>query len=470
LATAVCALAQEPAECDGGGDPSSAVESPALPASDAAGGLIPLQVPQGLPLRIALDEEVRIHEAGQKIHGKLIQPVYAFDRIVIPEGTEVTGQIARIEDVSKKNRTLSALDANFTPDHRLDLEFDEMILPDGKHLTVHTVVTPGSGQPLEYVKAKESTGLKSAAAQRVEIAKQQVKQTWDQAMKQVKEPGRMHRLERYLVAQLPVHPQYLDNGAVYTAELLEPLDFGTTPMTPKLAASLTRDPPAGSVVHALLVTPLSSATSQRDDEVEAMLWQPLFDGEDLILPAGSRLKGVVLQAHPAHKPHHNGDLRFVFHDLKPEEGKDQKVNALLVGVVVPKAEHVELDAEGGSQATSPNTRYLSTALAIGLAAASSTTDGDAHGGAGASGGNTSDRVAGGAGGFKLIGIAMGVFVHSQPLGMAMGALGASRSIYVNFLGPGAEMVYPKNTPMDISVGPEHEPPALKPAQPAAENQ
>jgi hypothetical protein len=46
---------------------------------------------------------------------------------------------------------------------------------------------------------------------------------------------------------------------------------------------------------------------------------------------------------------------------------------------------------------------------------------------------------------------MGVLVHSQPLGMAMGAVGASRSIYRNFLRQGHEVVFPKNTPMAVSV-------------------
>ena len=67
-------------------------------------------------------------------------------------------------------------------------------------------------------------------------------------------------------------------------------------------------------------------------------------------------------------------------------------------------------------------------------------------------GNTNSRVAGGAGGFKLVGIAMGVFVHSQPLGMAMGAYGASMSVYSHFIARGRELVFPKNTAMEIAIG------------------
>jgi hypothetical protein len=39
------------------------------------------------------------------------------------------------------------------------------------------------------------------------------------------EPGRIYRAKRYLLAQFPVHPQYIDPGTVYFAELQAPLDF-----------------------------------------------------------------------------------------------------------------------------------------------------------------------------------------------------------------------------------------------------
>jgi hypothetical protein len=57
-----------------------------------------------------------------------------------------------------------------------------------------------------------------------------------------------------------------------------------------------------------------------------------------------------------------------------------------------------------------------------------------------------------AGGFKLVGLALGVAVHSQPLGMAMGAYGASVSVYSHFLSRGRDVVFPKNTSMEIGFG------------------
>jgi hypothetical protein len=62
-----------------------------------------------------------------------------------------------------------------------------------------------------------------------------------------------------------------------------------------------------------------------------------------------------------------------------------------------------------------------------------------------------NRAEGGEGGFKVVGIVIGATVHSQPLAIAMGAFGASRSIYNNFIARGTEVVFAKHTAMEIGV-------------------
>src|SRR5215471_12528614 len=62
---------------------------------------VTLTVPQGTALHVALDKEVRVEKKpGQQIQGYIVEPVYAFDRLVIPMGTKVAGQITNIEGVS----------------------------------------------------------------------------------------------------------------------------------------------------------------------------------------------------------------------------------------------------------------------------------------------------------------------------------------------------------------------------------
>jgi hypothetical protein len=66
--------------------------------------------------------------------------------------------------------------------------------------------------------------------------------------------------------------------------------------------------------------------------------------------------------------------------------------------------------------------------------------------------NTGAQVAGGVNGFKLLGMTLGLAVHSRALGSTMGAYGAGMSVYSSFLARAHEVVFPKNTAMEIGVG------------------
>jgi type IV secretory pathway VirB10-like protein len=424
-------------------NPTQAAASPAVGAPET----INLTVPEGTALHVALDDDVRVkNKPGEPIEGHVVEPVYAFDKLVIPIGTKVTGQITKIDPVSAGKRTEAALDANFTPSRKVDVEFNQITLPDGKQLAVHTKVTPGSGNVVEFVSAADDhqgNAVKDAAAERTREAKQQVKKEWQDAMQQIKEPGKMHRIERLALNQLPVHPQYIDAGTTYFAELQEPIDFGTETLMPEMVSSLGATPPDGSVVQARLMTALSSADARQGDSVEAIISRPLFDNGRLVIPQGSFLDGTVIQVQPARHPGRNGRLRIAFHELRLEKGVEMKVQATLAGVEAQKSANVKLDSEGGAKATAPATRFLTTGVEVGLGGASFLGD---------SFGETGPRVAGGAGGYKLIGIGLGLAIHSQPFGMAMGAFGGARSVYTNFIARGHEVVFPKNTAMSVSVG------------------
>src|SRR6202047_953367 len=406
---------------------------------------VSLIVPKGTALQVALGKEMRVQKVGQPIHGHIVEPVYAFDRLVVPVGSDVNGQITEIEPVSAEKRTLDALDANFTPAHKISAQFSELVLANGEHIPIRTVVTPGSGEPIRFITAADENhkGVKDAASQKAKEAKEQAKAEWNAAMQQVKEPGKIHKIERYAIAQLPVHPQYVDAGTVYFAELQDPLSFGTEPLSAEAAASVGATPPPGSFVHARLVTSLSSATSHNGDEVEAVIARPLFDDGRLIYPQGTILKGAVLQARPAGYMSRSGQLRIVFHDVVLQDGIASKIQASLEGVQSAKAQNLVLEEEGGRKANPPKTRFLTTTISVGLGAASFL--GDTFG-------DTGPRAAGGATGFKLVGIVVGLTVHSTALGMAMGALGATRSVYTNFIARGRDVVFPNNTAMQIGVG------------------
>ena len=434
---------------------------PGFPSTSAPSQSVALSVPKGTPLQVALDQEVRVKRVGQPIHGRIVEPVYAFDRVVVPIGSEVTGQVTKIGEISGAKRTVAALDADFTPERKVEVNFDDLALADGRHFRLQSSVTPGSGQVISFVAAAEGKEKKKGvkdAAEKTKQAKEQARQQWDNAMKQLKTAGRMHRLKRYVEAQLPVHRQYIPAGTVYFAELTAPLDFGAEPMTPEVAASIGGPLPPGSVVHARLITPLTSATTQNGEAVEAVISQPLRDGEGrLIVPQGSRLQGAVRQVQPARRMKKNGQLRIAFQQLIPPDGIGEKVEATLEGVQSGKDANVKLDPEGGAEATTPKTRYLATTVALTLAAASAGGgENDVDNGVAHVKANTGAQVAGGVNGFKVVGMVLGLAVHSRALGYTMGAYGAGVSLYSHFIARGNEVVFPKNTAMEIGIGTRQE--------------
>ncbi len=445
-----------------------ALEPPTVPAR-ITNDSIPLTVPSGTPLKVALDKEVRIRNTGQPVHGKLVEPVYAFDKLLIPVGTEVLGKIAEIEGVSKKRRTTAAMNADFSPDRQVHIEFNTLRLAGGREISIQTAVSPASAGVLQMVPAAKPHGnvAGNMASRKIQEAKQQAHQQWDSAMRQLHEPGKMQRLKRLAQSELPYRPQYLQAGTSFNADLQQPLDFGSEPLQPQSLAAIGTPPPSGSVVHAFLDTPLSSATSKRGDSVDAVITQPLMAANQLCLPEGSHLRGTVLQVRPARRLGRNGQLRIVFHEVVPPSGIEEKVQASLEGVAVAGKEHLSLDSEGGAQVTTPKTRYLTTAISVMLAASSVAPDSD-RGLHAADRQDIGGNAANGASGFGLIGTIVGALARSRVVASGFGFYGAGMSVYSHFLARGHDVVYPKDMSMVVALGNRnnHGSNFVQPSQPA----
>ena len=180
--------------------------------------------------------------------------------------------------------------------------------------------------------------------------------------------------------------------------------------------------------------------------------EPLFTNNQLVLPEGTLLKGSVLQVQPARRLRRNGQLRIVFHQIVPPKSAEQHVEASLEGVEVKNDENLSLDSEGGAQATTPKTRYLTTGISIALAASSFMSDADAGRSVEQSGGEVGKSALNGASGFRVIGFITGALIHSRALASTFGVYGASMSVYDHFLSRGHDVVYPKDTAMAIGFG------------------
>src|ERR1700687_1123136 len=379
--------------------PSSAEEPRAVEVERVAPATIPLTIPTGTPLRIAVDQRVRIHDSGEVVHGKVVETVYAFDQEVIPAGSMATGHVKSIAPVSGVKRTMAYANGDFSPFHKYEVTFDMVTLPDGRQVPITTTVMPGTAEVVHLVSNPAKQNQKGAAGRATDRAKGEAKGKIQEAKAQAHEswqkltaPGKMHRLKEFVLAQSPYRRQYVQPGTRFVAELHAPLACGETTRTSEPLAAVGSEPVPDSTLKARLVAEVSSATATRGTPVTAILTEPLYSPtHPLILSANRRLVGEVVKAKSARKLHRNGELRVVFERIETSEEAVQALAQLqmqaqaqaersqamvgnLEGVEVDRRANMQLDDEGGAHTTDSKTRYLSSGLAVLLAAAASHTE------------------------------------------------------------------------------------------------
>jgi hypothetical protein len=327
---------------------------------------------------------------------------------------------------------------------------------------VKTTATRGTQNVIHLVSdPARAVKRRNAATKAVDSAKQQVKDTYHRAMIEIKSPGKMHRAKQYLLAQLPYRRQYLEPGTRFDADLEKPLDFGQATRVLEQLGSVGMEPAPDTMLHARLTAEVSSATASHGTPIEAVLTEPVFNAaHQLLLPANSRIIGEVMHAKPAGKLHHNGELRVVFERIETPEGQVQAMHGSLEGVEVDSAANMKLDSEGGARTTDSKSRYLSTGLALAAAAAASHPESDEGASDGAA--DPGARSIAGGSGFKLVGAVVSLAANSKVFSSALGFYGAGMSVYSHFLSRGKDVVFLKDTPVEITFERGHT--GEKPAQ------
>lgn len=437
---------------------------------------IPIALEKGTPLSIALNEPVGIR-SGEPVEGVLLQPIYSFDREEVPAGSKVLGRIAAVKNASRMQRSQAIMRGDFSPLRTAEVEFDTLVPPDGRRLPIETSVSPGAPQVV-HLETADQGKKPGAVSSAVASAKQQVYTEKQEIMTAVKQPRRLHRLKEMLISELPYHRPRLAAGTRYSAELTSSVALGSMQVPAAELRSVGQTPPAGSLLQAALLTPLSSATAQRGTPVKAIVTRPLFsDDHQLIVPEGSMLEGMVVQAKPAErlKLHRGGLLRFTFNRIEtpdrigtPHETA-HPVAASLAAVDVDKQERVKLDSEGGAHSTTSKMDYTAPAIAVLIAATAAQSDVDVRPGGRVysdTQGPASGQILGGGLGYRLVGAVLALGVQYRPVTAALAAYGAAWSVYSHLLSRGQEITFPEDTPMQIRFGEQHARPAA-PSTPAA---
>jgi hypothetical protein len=433
---------------------------------------LPLTVPAGVPLRVYLTKRLP-KKLGEPVHAKLLEPVYAFDREVLPAGVDISGQVVRLDPVAKMMRAKAILGGDFTPLHRAQVVFTDVTLANGTHMGLNTAETVGlasiyspprpkknSKKPAQDAKNGGVLGTgKSTAQAQINAA---INAKTHSIIDLVRAPNRKDRIEEYLWSRVPYHPQWVTNGTRFDAVLGAPLDFGSAVVKTEDLSRLGSQPPPDSIVHARLTTALDSANSSQGDKVEAILSRPLFSPDQkLLLPAGTRLTGKVTVARAARWFHRGGQLRFSFESIDiPAE-----LHPLVASAPVPefrtvatlkaaegsgKAE-IKVDDEGSVKIVDHKTRFIAPALALLVASRAMDNDeGKAHHIEGSADSNTGGKTLGGISGFGIFGAAA---AHISPsVASALGMYGLAWSVYSTIVAPGSEVEFQKNAALDIRFG------------------
>ena len=445
------------------------LSAPVLAQSDER---VELLVRAGTPLRVALDETVALKQVGQVVTGTLVEPVYAYDRMVLPVGARVVGHVASLENASKLTRLRACSGGNFSPQRHATLQFDS-VAREGETVSLQAlglngtakvrrqVATDARPRRVEEPNAEGNVArVRQEVRQRVTESVNGAKQKASETIAAIKEPGKAERVKSMLVNQLPYHRQYLTKGTVYNAELQAPVSFGR--VDPAVLAFAGTLPAPSSILRARLATSLDSATTARGSRLEAVVTEPVFSADhQLILPEGTRLSGAVTVAKPAGRLHRNGQLRFLFDKVETPQRETTTLLASLHSVDVSADDHIAVDEEGGARAEDSKTRFIAPALAVLALAGASVQhhhvfDEDDAGftpGAVTTVGRSSSgsQSLGGFLGFGLVGATVARL--SQPLGIAFAAVGVARTMYANVLGKGQDVRFVADTPIELQLAP-----------------
>lgn len=339
----------------------------------------------------------------------------------------------------KSTRFHARLHGDFTPFHFAEVEFNSLLLQGG----AVNITTSG---------ATTGTPLVRLSAPGVRPRQSLFSRYWNQARDKLHErvayftaPGLGDRALQLLYHQLPYHPERIEASTTWSTDLATPLslpDAALNAQPPVIAAPAKAGGAEIWSVDALLTSNVTSASAKPGDPVQALVVEPVFDkNKQLVVPQGSMLVGKVTTAKAARSLGRNGKLRFTFQQVRFPLGADQPVEGSLGEADAQSRQSLSLDAEG---VITPRNRASALAPLLLTALAGRALDDD---------GNFTAQAGVASNGFGLVGRIVGIAAGSRNLAAGIGYYAAALSLYENFLHSGRDVVFPRNTRIEIETNP-----------------
>jgi hypothetical protein len=382
-----------------------------------------LVVEPGNDLRATLEKGVRLKAVGQPITAKLIEPIYAGEVLAIPAGSTIKGHVSAISKAPMRKRTRRLLNGDFTPPKTAQVAFDQLVLSDGTTVPIHSDSAAGLGRVTnsQYLPESQRPGTR---------------QKLKRAMAPLREPNKLQRLGEAVVTSLPYHPEFIDQGTVFDAALLEPVSV-VAPVQPDAVS-----PKASDYLHLHLLSPVNSSTSTVGAQIEAVVSQPYFQADhQLLYPAGTKITGTVQKASSAGWMKKNGSIVFSFRSVQMPDGTSRDIHSTVGGIQAERSEGLNVAREGEIKATTSTfARLLAPASLIGPSrgVADMTTQKTAW-----------SRSGEGRKGLGLLGA--GAAQASASTAIGFGYFGAAKRLCDAFITKGSNVDLPLNTPISLRI-------------------
>ena len=248
--------------------------------------------------------------AGSSIEAELTKPVYSWDQEILPSGTLVRLEVEQVKKQQGRRSLLRAVQKALTLDWRRDASYAvsfrsaSLFLPD-------SLVVPIT---VSFVNVLEPFPVRSKNEE-VQVANDETQ----------KRPYSKLLLQLQAAVELPT--------------------LSPAPLRAPIPTNAPTFLPAGTRARLLLEAPLSASSNREGDVFHARLLEPIWAGERLILPEGSRFEGRVARQKPPRRLSRGGSLRLAFDRLILSTGTSVAIpNSISAMEAVDKG--VWMDSEG----------------------------------------------------------------------------------------------------------------------------
>jgi hypothetical protein len=395
-----------------------------------------ITVPRGVPLHIRVIHTAHLRK-GAAVEGVLTEPVYVYDRLVLPRDTPIRGSVSRLVPAERKTRIHALLNGDVTPLHDPVVDFDSIHI-GGEDIPLNSEALMRSEQMVSFTSGKQRPSLMQQAKTAI---KERIRSTREAFLA----PGKKDRALKLLFSQLPYHPQRIWAGSQFIADLNAPAEVTLPAETPLVIAPASESSLDNIVVTARLVSPLSSDLAKKGDVVTASVIKPVLNREhQLVLAEGTQLEGTVLQAQPSRSFSRNGQLRFVFRSVQPTHQEKEEVHGTLTAAEGNSAQNLTVDQEGGVKSNPDKNRFVAPLLLGALAVAGHSRDRD-----GDNNGLGRDTVA--SNGFGIVARILALTVNDRNVATGFAIYATAKSVYFRFLTRGHPITFPKDTLIQVQL-------------------